>query len=211
VSEGDSPRRRHPIGWRIKTIADVPLAAFLLVALAPLLLILCIVVRWSSVGPIFYRRRVVGLDGVEFDAFKFRTMVVHADELLRHDSKLRRDLAAGAKPRRDPRATSLGRWLRRSSLDELPQLWNVVRGEMSLVGPRMITPEEVPSFGAAAAKRLSVKPGMTGLWQVSGRQDLRHDQRVVLDVYYVDHWSPWLDLSILLRTLPAVLLMRGAY
>jgi lipopolysaccharide/colanic/teichoic acid biosynthesis glycosyltransferase len=211
MSGGASPRERHPVGWRLKSAVEIPLAALLLVFFSPLLLLLCAVVWASSFGPVIYRRRVVGLDGREFDAFKLRTMVVHADEVLRGDSDLRRELEGGGKPRRDPRATWIGRWLRRSSLDELPQLWNVVRGEMSLVGPRIITPEEVPSFGAAAAKRLSVKPGMTGLWQVSGRQDLRHEQRVVLDEYYVDNWSPWLDLSILLRTIPAVLLMRGAY
>jgi lipopolysaccharide/colanic/teichoic acid biosynthesis glycosyltransferase len=211
MSERASPRERYPVGWRLKSVIEIPVAALLLVFFSPLFLILCVVVRASSWGPVFYRRRVIGLDGIEFDAFKFRTMVVHADEYLGKDRALRQELEGGRKPREDPRTTSLGRWLRRTSLDELPQLWNVVRGEMSLVGPRMITPSEVPNFGAAAAKRLSVKPGITGLWQVSGRQDLRHEERVVLDVYYVDHWSPWLDLSILLRTIPAVVLMRGAY
>ena len=115
------------------------------------------------------------------------------------------------KLRTDPRLTPLGAVLRRASLDELPQLLNVAAGHMSLVGPRMIAPEEMPKFGDALATRLAVKPGITGLWQISGRQELAYADRIRLDLHYIEHWSLWLDLAILVRTVPAVLSMRGAY
>ncbi|MDX2170756.1 MAG: sugar transferase [Deltaproteobacteria bacterium] len=202
---------RYRLARRGKACLEPLLAALLLVAVAPLLILIGLAVAVSSPGPLVHRRRVVGLDGVEFDAFKFRTMVVGADALLRRQPALARDFDVNMKLRDDPRVTAIGALLRPLSLDELPQLLNVVRGEMSLVGPRIIAPEEQARFGDALARRLTVKPGITGLWQVSGRHELAYAERVRLDLAYIDHWTPWLDVSILLRTIPAVLSRRGAY
>jgi lipopolysaccharide/colanic/teichoic acid biosynthesis glycosyltransferase len=194
-----------------KEILDRVIAMCLLVVLSPILLVIAAVVAVSSPGPILHRRRVVGRHGVEFDAFKFRTMVTDADAILRTQPALLEQFAANMKLRADPRLTTIGAVLRRMSLDELPQLVNVGRGEMSLVGPRMIAPDEMPKFGDALGTRLAVKPGITGLWQVSGRQELGYDDRVRLDLHYIENWSLWLDMAILARTIPAVLSMRGAY
>jgi lipopolysaccharide/colanic/teichoic acid biosynthesis glycosyltransferase len=194
-----------------KDLIDRVFAGFLLVLLSPLLALVAFLVAVTSRGPVLHRRRVVGLNGVEFDAFKFRTMVVGADELLRAQPALSRQFDANMKLRDDPRLTPVGRLLRRASIDELPQLINVACGQMSLVGPRMIAPEEMPKFGGALGRRLAVKPGITGLWQVSGRQELSYEERVRLDLQYIHGWSLWLDLVVLLRTVPAVLTMRGAY
>ena len=197
--------------YRCKEMLDRVLAVALLVLMSPLLLIVCVLVAASSPGPVLHRRRVVGRHGVEFDAFKFRTMVADADAILQAQPELQRAFATNMKLRTDPRLTPLGALLRRASLDELPQLLNVAAGHMSLVGPRMIAPEEMPKFGDALATRLAVKPGLTGLWQISGRQELAYADRVRLDLHYIEHWSLWLDLAILVRTIPAVLSMRGAY
>jgi lipopolysaccharide/colanic/teichoic acid biosynthesis glycosyltransferase len=202
---------RYRLARRAKACLEPLLAGLLLVAAAPLLILVGLAVALSSPGPVVHRRRVVGLDGVEFDAFKFRTMVVGADALLRAQPALARAFDVNMKLRDDPRVTAIGAVLRPLSLDELPQLLNVVRGEMSLVGPRMITPEEQVRFGDALPRRLTVKPGITGLWQVSGRHELPYPDRVRLDLAYIDQWTPWLDVAILLRTIPAVLSRRGAY
>jgi len=183
----------------------------LLALLSPLLLFVALLVSFTSPGPILYRRRVVGLGGSEFDALKFRTMVVDADQRLRNDEGLQERYDVNWKLRDDPRLTPVGSFLRRTSLDELPQLFNVLAGQMSLVGPRMIAPDEATKYGPYLARRLDVKPGITGLWQVSGRNELDYDQRVKLDLEYIENWSLLLDLSILARTIPAVLSMRGAY
>jgi lipopolysaccharide/colanic/teichoic acid biosynthesis glycosyltransferase len=194
-----------------KELLDRATAAVLLIALAPIFALIALAIRVSSPGPIVHRRRVLGLDGCEFDAFKFRTMVADADAMLEGEPDLLQDFRRNMKLRDDPRTTAFGRWLRRTSLDELPQLCNVLRGEMSLVGPRMIAPEERPLYGDTIAKRLSVKPGITGLWQVSGRQELSYGERIRLDLEYVERWSLWLDVVIIARTIPAVLSMRGAH
>jgi lipopolysaccharide/colanic/teichoic acid biosynthesis glycosyltransferase len=195
----------------LKAVGDRVVAAAGLVVLAPLLIAVAILIRVTSAGPVLHRRHVLGLHGAAFDALKFRTMVVNADDLLRAQPELRAAFAANSKIRNDPRVTAVGRVLRKLSLDELPQLFNVLRGQMSLVGPRMIAPDEADKYGAALHKRLSVKPGMTGLWQVHGRQHLDYAQRIELDLQYIDRWSLWLDVVILLKTVPAVLTMRGAY
>jgi lipopolysaccharide/colanic/teichoic acid biosynthesis glycosyltransferase len=196
---------------RVKEWYDRLAAGAAIVVLCPVWIIISVLVALTSRGPIIHRRRVVGLNGVEFDAFKFRTMVADADRMLRNDPTLRDAFHAQMKMRDDPRVTPFGRWLRRTSADELPQLFNVVRGEMSLVGPRMISPEELAKYAHVLDKRLMVKPGMTGLWQVSGRQEVDYNKRVELDMAYIDNWSPLLDLVILLKTIPAVFGMRGAY
>ena len=200
-----------PISLLVKRIFDVAAAFATLLILIPLLCLIAILVRVTSPGRVIYRRRVLGVGGVEFDAFKFRTMVQDAEVSLSTDGELTRRFRENMKLKADPRVTPVGRVLRRLSLDELPQLFNVLRGEMSLVGPRMIAPEEASRYGKHLSRRLSVRPGITGLWQVSGRQDVNYDKRVALDLEYINGWSLWLDLVILLKTIPAVLSMRGAY
>ncbi|MEJ5199277.1 MAG: sugar transferase, partial [Anaerolineae bacterium] len=181
-----------------------------LVLLGPLLLILGLVVRLDSPGPALYRRRVMGRGGTQFDAFKLRTMYVDGDAILAQRPDLWAQWQRDQKLHDDPRITRVGRWLRRYSLDELPQLINVLRGEMSLVGPRMFAAVELPRYGEHAAEILGVRPGITGLWQVSGRADLPHEERARLDLQYVRTRSFWLDLKLLLLTVPAVLRARGA-
>jgi lipopolysaccharide/colanic/teichoic acid biosynthesis glycosyltransferase len=195
----------------IKTIVEWHLALAALVVLSPLIAIAAAAVRGSGPGPVIYRRRVLGQGGVPFDAFKFRTMVQDAEARLERDPELKRRYVDQYKLRDDPRVTGVGRLLRRYSLDELPQLLNVLRGEMALVGPRIVSPEEIVKYGEHRDRLFSVRPGLTGLWQVSGRQTTTYEERVALDLKYITGWSPWLDLSIVLRTPRAVLRSDGAY
>ena len=195
----------------LKAIVDFSLTVIGLVLISPLLLILAVIVKLDSPGPALYRRRVMGQGGTQFDAFKFRTMRVNGDEILAAHPELRAEWEREQKLKDDPRITRSGRWLRKLSLDELPQLFNVLRGQMSLVGPRMIAPVEQARYGDDATELLKVKPGITGLWQVSGRSDLGYADRARLDMEYVRTRSFWLDLKLLLLTLPTVLLKKGAY
>jgi lipopolysaccharide/colanic/teichoic acid biosynthesis glycosyltransferase len=194
----------------LKRTLDLTLAAVLLVLLAPALLVLALLVRLQDGGPPFYRRRVVGPKG-EFDAFKLRTMRVDADELLARDAALRREFEVNFKLKDDPRVTALGATLRKLSLDELPQLWNVLSGEMSLVGPRMITPRELDRYGDSRWIFRAVKPGITGYWQIEGRQDVSYDRRIEMDLYYLKNWSLALDFKILLMTPLRAIRGTGAY
>jgi lipopolysaccharide/colanic/teichoic acid biosynthesis glycosyltransferase len=195
---------------RVKRCIDLAIAAMMLAVVAPLLGILILILLIDTPGPVFYRRRVLGLGGPSFDALKLRTMVCDGDALLAARPDLRARLDAYHKLDDDPRITRTGRWLRRLSLDELPQLWNVLRGDMSLVGPRMISPPELERYGPHGATLLTVKPGLTGLWQVSGRSNLPPSERVRLDLAYVHQRCLALDLKLLLRTIPTVLCGRGA-
>lgn len=204
--------RLHPVEQLLKTLLEVTLTAMGCALLLPLFAAIALWVKLESPGPILHRRRVLGAAGRPFDAFKFRTMHVDGHIALDADRAATQLLQLHHKLRRDPRVTSAGRVLRRFSLDELPQLLNVLRGEMSLVGPRMITQEEVEKYGRQRLNLLAVKPGMTGLWQVSGRSDLTYAERVRIDMFYVRNYSIWLDLKILfVDTLPAVIKGRGAY
>jgi undecaprenyl-phosphate galactose phosphotransferase len=160
---------------------------------------------------IIYKQRRVGLHGRLFTTYKLRTMVVDADDYLVQDAELQRAWKQNGKLSHDPRITRIGRFLRRTSLDELPQFWNVLRGEMTLVGPRAIQSSELTAFGELSQLRQKVKPGLTGLWQVSGRSCTTYQQRCVLDCIYVTECSLWVDILILIRTIPAVLCARGAY
>ena len=153
----------------------------------------------------------MGLNGKQFHAYKFRTMVENGNEVLDRYPDLKDELVRNHKLKNDPRITRVGAFLRKFSLDELPQLFNVLRREMSLVGPRMISPEEVTMYKQFDMNLLTVLPGITGVWQVSGRSDVSYEERVRLDMYYIRNWSIWLDLQILFQTLPAVLKGRGAY
>jgi exopolysaccharide biosynthesis polyprenyl glycosylphosphotransferase len=194
----------------IKALTDRGLAAVLLLLTSPLFIGLAIAVRCTSAGPAFYRHSRIGKRGEEFGVLKFRSMAVDSgsdEALMAHNE----GNAVQFKMRRDPRVTRVGAVLRKYSLDELPQLINVLKGEMSLVGPRPHVTREVEQYGADMHRRLLVKPGITGLWQVSGRSDLDWDQSVELDVRYVENWSLGLDLTILWRTVRAVVRSAGAY
>ncbi len=194
-----------------KTLIDYVVAVVALAALSPLLLVIAVSVKLDSPGPVFYRRLVVGKGGKNFRLLKFRTMVADAEEMLLRDERLRREFERNFKLQNDPRVTRVGKLLRRYSLDELPQFINVLAGQMSLVGPRTIGPEELHKYGDWKADLLTVKPGLTGLWQISGRSDIPYEERVKIDVHYVRSQSIWMDLRIILRTLPVVLRGKGAY
>jgi len=167
------------------------------------------VVKLDAGGPVIFRRRVVGRSGRAFDAFKFRTMI--ADRRQHTLPTIFPDRRQANKPRVDPRVTRIGLLLRRTSLDELPQLLNVLRGEMSLIGPRMVSPDEIERYGKLQLNLLTVKPGITGPWQVRGRADIEYADRIRLSTEYIRNYSIWLDLQILLQTVPAVLKGKGAY
>jgi lipopolysaccharide/colanic/teichoic acid biosynthesis glycosyltransferase len=190
---------------------DYIVAAVGLCVLAPFFALIALWLRLDSPGPVVHRRRVLGLYGRAFNAYKLRTMVVDADSYLEEHPRLKAQWEHSGKIHDDPRITRVGRFLRRFSIDEFPQLINVLKGEMSLVGPRMIAPDEWTKFGRWRHNLLTVKPGLTGLWQVSGRSDLSYDDRVRLDMYYIRNHTIWLDLKVLLHTAQAVIRGRGAY
>ncbi|WP_114189426.1 sugar transferase [Microvirga aerophila] len=197
-----------------KRFIDILGAVMGLVALAPLLLIIACILKLTDRGPIFFRQVRVGRGGQRFSCLKFRTMIVNADQVLqehlKNDMAARREWEHSQKLRDDPRITWLGRFLRRTSLDELPQLVNIIVGEMSLVGPRPIIPAEMSRYGHRLDYYLSMRPGLTGLWQVSGRNDCSYNERVELDARYVREWRLFQDFAILIRTIPAVIKQRGS-
>jgi len=209
-----TPRGGSPVGgWgrRVKDALDIVGALFGLLITLPLLVIIAVLIVCDTRGPIFFRHVRIGRAGVPFMAWKFRTMRDGADAQLSTDSRLRTRYQQSFKLLEDPRVTRMGRWLRRTSLDELPQLINVLKGEMSLVGPRPIVEDELRKYGPWERRLLCVKPGLTGLWQVLRHDEPNYSQRVRLDMYYIDHWSVGLDVKILLNTLPSVIAGRGAY
>jgi exopolysaccharide biosynthesis polyprenyl glycosylphosphotransferase len=203
---------RQPIpalGLAIKRVTDIIVASLLLIAAAPLLALLALLIQLDSQGPVFYIADRVGRKGVKFRCYKLRTMVVGADEQkeeLRNGNERKGPFFKLAD---DPRITPLGRWLRKLSLDEIPQLWNVMRGEMSLVGPRPHPVDDFERYDIEHLRRLDVKPGLTGLWQVTARRDPSFDTNMALDLEYIENWSLWLDLKIALRTVPAILRAEG--
>lgn len=194
----------------VKRALDLAGACLMLVILSPVLLLIAFCVKLDDGGPVFYRRRVVGQKG-EFDAFKFRTMRPDADAILAANPALREKFEQNFKLRDDPRVTRIGGLLRKFSVDEFPQLLNVLRGEMSLVGPRMITTAELEKYGPFGRLLMQVKPGLTGYWQVNGRQRVSYEERVKMDVYYLRHWNLWMDFGILLKTPAKVVRGEGAY
>ena len=195
----------------LKGATDRVIAALALFVLSPVLLVLAALIKLDSRGPVFFRQTRSGVGGAPFSLVKFRSMVEEAEDLLIDLTDKNESGGVLFKIRRDPRVTRVGRILRRLSLDELPQLWNVLTGEMSLVGPRPPLPSEVELYAEDARRRLLVKPGLTGLWQVSGRSDLSWEESVRLDLYYVENWSLVMDLMIIVRTVGAVVAGRGAY
>ncbi|MEV6653451.1 sugar transferase [Streptomyces sp. NPDC051219] len=206
-----APPARRGLPTVLKSVIDRLGALLLIVCMAPVLTLLAVAVRVGSPGPVFYRQIRVGKRNTHFPMWKFRTMVVDADRLKSDLESVNENDGHMFKMRNDPRVTSVGRFLRRYSLDELPQLLNVLLGDMSLVGPRPPLPEEVAHYDAVEMRRLSVKPGLTGLWQVSGRSDLTWHETVSLDLRYVDNWSLSWDMDVMTRTVRAVLSGRGAY
>jgi lipopolysaccharide/colanic/teichoic acid biosynthesis glycosyltransferase len=197
---------------RLKRVIDVVGAAMGLILLSPFFLLTALSIKLTSRGPIFYRWHVVGYQQRSFVGYKFRTMVANADALKRQLFDLNEMSGPVFKMRNDPRITPIGRALRKLSLDELPQLWNVLKGDMSLVGPRPCLASEFPYFENWHRRKFSVKPGLTCLWQIRGRSDIRDfDTWIKLDLEYIDNWSLVLDLKILLWTIPTVLSGKGSY
>ena len=196
-------------------LLDIVIAMVAIFVLLPLLLLVAVTIWATDPGPVFFAHRRIGLGGIAFPCLKFRTMVTDAEErlayILSSDADARLEWARERKLRVDPRVTAIGRFLRRSSIDELPQLLNVLRGDMSIVGPRPIVDSERELYGRGFISYCRVKPGITGLWQVSGRNDVPYRRRVALDVLYARRKSVRFDLWILVRTVPAVLSARGCY
>src|SRR5438132_3491262 len=193
-----------------KRLLDVPVSLLLLGLSMPVILLAALTIKLTSPGSVLFKQQRIGLNGRIFTLYKFRTMIANAHERLSEVSHLNEMTGPVFKAKDDPRVTGVGRILRKFSLDELPQLWNVLKGDMSLVGPRPPIPEEVRSYHRWQRRRLSMKPGLTCLWQVNGRNNIDFDRWMQMDLQYIDNWSPSLDLKILLRTIPAVLLGRGA-
>lgn len=204
------PFRKKRLQRTVKHTFDFIGAAALLLLLSPLFLLIAVAIKLDDGGPVFFRRRVVGQKG-EFDAFKFRTMIVNAQAVLESNPSLQKEYKQTFKLKKDPRITPTGIWLRKYSLDELPQLFNVLRGQMSVIGPRMSTREELERCGPYRDVILSVRPGISGYWQVNGRQNVSFEEHVAMDVYYVENWSLWLDFRILLKTPLEVISGDGAY
>jgi exopolysaccharide biosynthesis polyprenyl glycosylphosphotransferase len=205
----DARRGLYPF---IKRSLDISISGVALMLLSPLLLIAAVLVRLESPGPVLFSQIRIGRRGRSFRCWKIRSMYIDA-EVRKAALMAGNEMLGGTtfKMKRDPRITRIGRFIRKASIDELPQLWNVLAGEMSLVGPRPPVPSEVAQYNAMDRLRLSVKPGITCIWQVSGRSDIPFEEQVRLDVRYIQERSLWLDIRLLLATVPAVLFARGAY
>jgi lipopolysaccharide/colanic/teichoic acid biosynthesis glycosyltransferase len=196
----------------LKRLLDVVIASVLLVALMPCFLLLAAIIRIESPGPVLFKQTRIGARGLPFMMFKFRSMFIDAEERKAAlDAENEMQGGVTFKMKKDPRITRLGRFIRKASIDELPQIWNVLRGSMSLVGPRPPVPSEVASYSLADHRRLEIVPGITCIWQVTGRSDIPFDQQVELDALYIESRSFWGDIKLLLATIPAVLFGRGAY
>lgn len=197
------------LGLLLKRLFDIALSGAALIVLGPVLLVIAVAILTAEGRPILFRQTRVGLHGRPFTIVKFRTMVADAESRYEHVAAMSDTRGAAFKMRNDPRVTRLGQALRRASLDELPQLWNVFRGAMSIVGPRPAPPREVADYDVWHRRRLTMKPGITGLWQVEARFDEEFDNRARLDLDYIDRWSLWLDMKIIARTIPAVMTNPG--
>ncbi len=205
----------NPFNEVVKRVFDVVLSLIGLVLVTPIMLIIAVLIKIDSEGPVFFVQERFGKNLEKFKIIKFRTMVKNADEVLKkllaENPDMKREFEETVKLKNDPRITRIGRFLRKTSMDELPQLINVLKGDMSLVGPRPLTDVDVGKYGDNVKIVAKVRPGMTGLWQVSGRNDIDYSVRINFDIFYVKNWSLWLDIVILFRTIPAVLKTEGAY
>ncbi len=205
----------RPVNRWIKTIFDYVLTITGTIAISPILIVIALWIYKDSPGPVIFKHRRIGKNGKEFNCYKFRSMCVDAKEkleqLLANDPEARAEWEKDFKLKNDPRITKSGAFLRKTSLDELPQIFNVLKGEMSLVGPRPIIRDEMERYGEYIDDYLMVKPGITGMWQVSGRSDIDYAERVLLDSWYTRNWSVWLDITLLFKTFKVVLLRKGAY
>jgi len=206
---------RYPVGGVSKRVLDILISSSALLAFAPLFLLIALLLKVTDRGPVLYRQPRVGFLSSAFGCFKFRTMVMDGDAVLarhfRDDPDAAREWAETRKLKRDPRVTAVGQVLRQMSLDELPQLWNVLRGDMSIVGPRPVVIEEITMYGSSAGHYLLTRPGLTGAWQVNGRNDVSYERRVSLDRDYVENWSFWKDIKIIVKTVPVVFAAKGTY
>jgi exopolysaccharide biosynthesis polyprenyl glycosylphosphotransferase len=208
---GTAPVRLSQGAFLVKRVIDLSISIVAMPFMLILFAVVALFIKLDSPGPVIFKQRRVGKDGRPFHVLKFRSMVVGAEQMQADLEALNEADGPLFKVRRDPRVTRVGRWLRRTSIDELPQLINVIRGEMSIVGPRPGTPEEVAQYESWQMQRISVLPGITGLWQVSGRSDVPFEEMVLLDIFYIENWSLDLEIRILLQTIPYVLLGHGAY
>ncbi|MBY0383496.1 MAG: sugar transferase [Xanthobacteraceae bacterium] len=207
--------RDQPVGRLTKRVIDIVLALAALLLLAPLFILCFAAISIASPGPVFFKHRRIGFQGKPFGCLKFRTMMTNSDERLREYLSANPDANAewisARKLRFDPRVTSIGHLLRKTSLDELPQIFNVFKGDMSIVGPRPVTEEELLRYSTSVQAYYACRPGITGLWQVSGRSSTTYDMRVAYDSFYSRHWSLMLDTKIILVTVPALLNSDNAY
>nr|MCR5064081.1 exopolysaccharide biosynthesis polyprenyl glycosylphosphotransferase [Treponema sp.] len=198
-----------------KRVLDLILIALSAPFVLPVSVLIAILVKLTSRGPVLYGHKRVGKDGRTIKCWKFRSMVVNADQMLdkilAENPEMRNEWEKDRKFTNDPRVTKLGKFLRKTSLDELPQLWNILCGEMSFVGPRPVTESELDRYGKYSNFILSVKPGLSGMWQISGRSDTGYEERVTLDTYYIQNWSVWIDIWIIIKTFWVVLKGKGAY
>ena len=205
----------RPLNRLLKTVFDYTLTLLGTIAISPILLFIAIWIYKDSPGPVIFKHIRIGKDGKPFPCYKFRSMCVDAKEklaeLLANDAAARKEWERDFKLKNDPRITKSGAFLRKTSLDELPQIFNVLKGEMSLVGPRPIIQEELERYGEYVGDYLMVKPGITGMWQVSGRSDIEYHERVLLDSWYVRNWSVWIDIVMLFKTFAVVAMRKGAY
>jgi Undecaprenyl-phosphate galactose phosphotransferase WbaP len=200
---------------KLKRVMDIIIVSIGGIFVLPFLLFIALLIKINSPGPVLYRHKRLGMNGKYFYAYKFRSMVTDAQErlskILESDTEIKKEWEQNHKLAQDPRITGIGRFLRRTSIDEFPQLINILKGEMSLVGPRPIVDDEVEKYGGDFNRVFSVRPGLTGLWQVSGRSDTDYDTRVAYDIYYLQSWSGWMDLWVLFKTFGAIVRGRGAY
>lgn len=196
--------------WRAKRAIDIVGASFLLLLASPVMLISALLVKLSSPGPVFFRQQRLGRHNKPFWCYKFRSMVVDAEAILARDRKLREEFGENFKLKNDPRITPIGAFLRKTSLDELPQLFNVLRGDMTLIGPRPIVPKELEQYGNSQDTLLSVTPGLSGMWQASGRSETSYSERVAMDMDYIERRSILLDVKLIAKTVIAVLRRNGA-
>jgi exopolysaccharide production protein ExoY len=200
----------------IKRLFDIYFSLALIVLLSPLFITIALAIFLTSPGPIIYGHKRIGRGGVIFKCLKFRTMYIDADvklkSLLESDQHIKEEWLKNRKLKNDPRVIKIGNFLRKTSLDELPQFFNVLKGDLSVVGPRPVMDDEILSFfGAKASKILKVRPGITGLWQTSGRSNIDYEKRIALDEQYVDEHNLWLDIKLIVKTVPCVLFSKGAY